>query len=80
MAALCSSCVNLLPPPDDVAFLRTAHAIFVQFSKYPEALALAIRLGEPALISQDFHAPANPYVMARNRTEYVIKVTCPTPF
>ncbi|KAF9508141.1 hypothetical protein BS47DRAFT_246748 [Hydnum rufescens UP504] len=53
-------CVNLLPPPDDVAFLRTAHAIFVHFSKYPEALAIAIRLGEPDLISRDFHAPANP--------------------
>ncbi|KAF8324345.1 26S proteasome regulatory complex non-ATPase subcomplex Rpn1 subunit [Cantharellus anzutake] len=54
------SCVNLLPPPDDVTFLRTAHAIYMKFSKYPEALSLAIRLGDPQLISQDFHAPANP--------------------
>jgi hypothetical protein len=24
-------CVNLLPPPDDVLFLRTAHAIYIQY-------------------------------------------------
>ena len=55
-----SSCVNLLPPPDDVAFLRAAHGIYLKFFKYPEALALAIRLGDSQLISQDFHAPTNP--------------------
>ncbi|KAF7378402.1 26S proteasome regulatory subunit RPN1 [Mycena sanguinolenta] len=37
-------CVNLLPPPDDISFLRTAHKIYVQHRKFPEALALAIRL------------------------------------
>ncbi|PFH48077.1 hypothetical protein AMATHDRAFT_66236 [Amanita thiersii Skay4041] len=53
-------CVNLLPPPDDVAFLRTAHTIYVQYHKFPEALALAIRLGDPELIREDFNAPGNP--------------------
>lgn len=54
------SCVPLLPPPDDISFLRTAHAVYAKFSKYPEALALAVRLGDSALISSDFNAPANP--------------------
>ena len=54
------SCVPLLPPPDDIAFLRTAHAIYLQHTKYPEAMALAIRLGDPQLIYGDFHAPGNP--------------------
>ena len=54
------SCVNLLPPPDDISFLRAAHTIYVQHSKFPEALGLSIRLGDPDLIRQDFNAPGNP--------------------
>ncbi|KIO15940.1 hypothetical protein M407DRAFT_199777, partial [Tulasnella calospora MUT 4182] len=50
------ACVPLLPPPDDVAFLRTAHAIYIQHSKFPEAIALAIKLGDPKLVYSDFHA------------------------
>ncbi|KAJ6631146.1 armadillo-type protein [Mycena sp. CBHHK59/15] len=53
-------CVNLLPPPDDISFLRTAHTIYVQHRKFPEALALAIRLGDMDLIREDFNAPGNP--------------------
>lgn len=53
-------CVGLLPPPEDIAFLRAAHAIYVQHSKFPEALALSIRLNEPELIRADFNAPGNP--------------------
>ncbi|KAM6492451.1 Armadillo-type fold [Amanita muscaria] len=53
-------CVTLLPPPDDVAFLRTAHAIYVQYHKFPEALSLAIRLCDPELIREDFNSPGNP--------------------
>ena len=52
--------MNLLPPPDDVLFLRTAHAIYVQYHKFTEALSLAIRLGDPVLIREDFNAPGNP--------------------
>lgn len=58
------ACVPLLPQPDDVMFLRTAHAIYVKFSKFPESLSVAIRLNDRDLIKQDFHAPANP-VMQR---------------
>ena len=49
-----------MPPPEDIAFLRAAHAIYVQHSKFPEALALAIRLNEPEMIRADFNAPGNP--------------------
>jgi 26S proteasome regulatory subunit N1 len=51
--------VNLLPSPDDVLVLRTAHAIYVQYHKFTEALslAIAIRLGDPVLIQEDFNAP-----------------------
>ena len=55
-----SRCVSLLPPPDDISFLRTAHNIYVQHHKFPEALALAIRLGDPNLVREDFTAPGNP--------------------
>jgi 26S proteasome regulatory subunit N1 len=50
----------LLPPPDDLEFLKTAHEIYINHSKFPEALALAIRIGSPDLILKDFKAPANP--------------------
>lgn len=53
-------CVNLLPPPDDISFLRTAHKIYVQQSKFPDALSLSIRLADPALVRADFKAPGNP--------------------
>jgi 26S proteasome regulatory subunit N1 len=56
------SCVNLHPPPDDVSFLRVAHKIYVQHSKFPEALRLSIHLGDPDLIREDFNAPGNPCV------------------
>lgn len=57
-----SRCVNFLPPPDDVSFLETAHSIYVKHKRWPEAIALAIRLGRPALIREDFDSPGNPYV------------------
>ena len=55
-------CVNFLPPPDDVSFLETAHSIYVKHQRWPEAIALAIRLGRPSLIREDFNAPGNPCV------------------
>ncbi|KAG6331642.1 hypothetical protein ID866_7447 [Astraeus odoratus] len=57
-------CVNLLPPPDDVTFLRTIHKVYLQFSKFPEALSIAIRLNDANLIREDFNASGNP-VMRR---------------
>jgi hypothetical protein len=56
---LCS-CVNFLSPPDDIAFLQTAHDIYIQHLRYPGALALAICLSDPQLIASDFRAPGNP--------------------
>ncbi|KAI0777768.1 26S proteasome regulatory complex non-ATPase subcomplex Rpn1 subunit [Trametes elegans] len=53
-------CVNLLPPPDDISFLRTAHRIYAKHHKFPQALSLSIRLADPELIRKDFNAPANP--------------------
>ncbi|KAJ8515874.1 hypothetical protein ONZ45_g6768 [Pleurotus djamor] len=53
-------CVNLLPPPDDISFLRTSHEIYVRHKKFPEALSLAIRLNDKDLVKDDFNAPGNP--------------------
>lgn len=58
------SCVNLLVPPDDVEFLRTAHEIYRKFDRFGEAMTLALRLGDRELIRSDFEAPQNP-VMRR---------------
>ncbi|TFK49449.1 26S proteasome regulatory complex non-ATPase subcomplex Rpn1 subunit [Heliocybe sulcata] len=57
-------CVNFLPPPDDVTFLRSIHQIYIKHQRFPEALSLAIRLGDPELVREDFKAPGNP-VMKR---------------
>jgi 26S proteasome regulatory subunit N1 len=54
------SCVNLLAPPDDMQFLRTAHEIYRKNDRHTEALVLALRLGEREMIRQDFEAPQNP--------------------
>lgn len=68
-------CVSYLVPPDDVVFLETIHTIYVRRSKFPEALAVAIRLGDKELIKSDFEAPANPvmrkqlaFILARAQT------------
>lgn len=53
------SCVNLLVPPDDVLFLRTAHEIYCKHHRFFEALVLALRLADPALVRSDFEAPTN---------------------
>ncbi|KAG2753942.1 hypothetical protein P692DRAFT_20870069 [Suillus brevipes Sb2] len=60
VCAYMDRCVMLLPPPDDVTFLRTIHKIYLQFSKFPEALGVVIRLNDAALIRQDFNASGNP--------------------
>ncbi|PWN27804.1 putative RPN1-26S proteasome regulatory subunit [Jaminaea rosea] len=54
------SCSNLLVPPDDVTFLRTAHEIYRKHNRFSEALVLALRLGDRELIRSDFEAPRNP--------------------
>ncbi|KAJ3729702.1 armadillo-type protein [Lentinula raphanica] len=57
-------CVSFLPPPDDITFLQTVHKIYTHFQKFPEAIAIAIRLGDRDLVRDDFHAAGNP-VMKR---------------
>jgi len=52
--------VPLLPPPDDVSFLRTAHAIYTAHHKFPEAMALALRLGDRKLVRDGFQSAGNP--------------------
>ncbi|WFD33153.1 proteasome regulatory particle base subunit [Malassezia sp. CBS 17886] len=68
------SCVNLLVPPDDVLFLRTAHEIYRKHHRYFEALVIAVRLADAALVRADFEAPTNPvmrrqmaYLLARQQ-------------
>lgn len=48
------SMVNLLTYPEDQQFLRTAHDIYKQYEKLPQAMVLAIRLNDLDLIRQDF--------------------------
>lgn len=55
-----SSCVPLLVPPDDVEFLETAAEVYAKHDRYPEALALAVRLNKEHLVSKYYTAPTNP--------------------
>lgn len=48
------SMVNLLTYPEDQQFLRTAHDIYMQYDKLPQAIVLAIRMNDLELIHQDF--------------------------
>ena len=50
------SMVNLLTYPEDITFLRTAHDIYKQYNKLPQAMVLAIRLNDLDLIHQDFNS------------------------
>ncbi|KAI1303230.1 proteasome regulatory particle base subunit [Mortierella claussenii] len=49
-----SSCVNYLESPDDAICLRTAHNIYLKHDKYAEALLIAIRMSDKALIQSIF--------------------------
>lgn len=50
------SCVPLLAPPDDSAFLHTAYQIYLQHGQLPQALALAIKIDDQDLIMSVFSA------------------------
>ncbi|KZT28119.1 26S proteasome regulatory complex non-ATPase subcomplex Rpn1 subunit [Neolentinus lepideus HHB14362 ss-1] len=69
-------CVNFLPPPDDVTFLRTIHKIYLKHQRFPDALSLAIRLGDPELVREDFNAPGNP-VMKRQLAFLIARAQIP---
>jgi hypothetical protein len=57
---LMNSCVPLLTPPDDNMFLQTAAHIYGQHDRYPEALALAVRLNSETLVRKYYSTPTNP--------------------
>lgn len=48
------SCVPLLAPPDDTAFLHTAYSIYLTHNQLTQALTLAIKLDNEDLIKQVF--------------------------
>ena len=50
------SMVNLLTYPEDQQFLHTAHDIYKQYNKLPQAMVLAIRLNDFDLIRKDFES------------------------
>ena len=50
------SMVNLLTYPEDKQFLETAHSIYRQYNKLPQAMVLAIRLNDILMIQEDFDA------------------------
>ncbi|KAL9640300.1 MAG: hypothetical protein Q9164_000350 [Protoblastenia rupestris] len=50
------SMVNLLTYPEDQQFLHTAHDIYKQYNKLPQAMVLAIRLNDTELIRNDFES------------------------
>ncbi|KNE57245.1 hypothetical protein AMAG_02978 [Allomyces macrogynus ATCC 38327] len=54
------SCVPYLPYPEDETVLRAAHAIYRQVKRLPEALIMAMRLDDKALIQQDYDACEDP--------------------
>lgn len=62
MAIAYDRCVPLLVAPDDVAFLETAAEVYAKHDRYPEALALAVRLNSRELVRKYYDAPTNPYV------------------
>ncbi|WVR04596.1 hypothetical protein IAU60_001606 [Kwoniella sp. DSM 27419] len=70
------SCVPLLVPPDDSAFLETASVIYAKYDRYPEAIALAVRLNNPSLIRKYFEAPQNP-VMKKQLAYFLARAQIP---
>ncbi|VVT56450.1 uncharacterized protein SAPINGB_P005064 [Magnusiomyces paraingens] len=56
------SCVPLLPPPDDLAFLNTAYNIYFTHGQLTQALALAIRIDNEELIRAVFDATSDTLV------------------
>ena len=50
------SMVNLLTYPEDQQVLQTAHNIYKQYNKLSQAMVLAIRLNDLALIHEDFES------------------------
>lgn len=56
------SCVPLLAPPDDTAFLHTAFSVYLAHNQLTQALTLAIKLDSEDLITQVFDLTSDPLV------------------
>ncbi|KAJ3113056.1 proteasome regulatory particle base subunit [Phlyctochytrium bullatum] len=68
------SCVQFVAPPDDLAILKTAHAIYRKVEEYPQALLIAMKLNDLDLIKADFESCPDPllkkqlaYILARQQ-------------
>lgn len=58
---LCS-CVNYVPEPENSALLRCALGVFRKFSRFPEALRLALMLNDMELVEDIFTSCKDVYV------------------
>ncbi|EAQ88038.1 hypothetical protein CHGG_04657 [Chaetomium globosum CBS 148.51] len=68
------SMVNLLTYPENEQFLRVAHDIYKNYKQYTQAMVLAIRINDYALINDDFYDAPDPalkkqlaFLIARQR-------------
>ncbi|KAH6631848.1 armadillo-type protein [Chaetomium tenue] len=68
------SMVNLLTYPENEQFLRVAHGIYKNYKQYTQAMVLAIRINDHALINADFDDAPDPalkkqlaFLVARQR-------------
>jgi 26S proteasome regulatory subunit N1 len=64
------SCVPLLAPPDDSAFLHTAYEIYLSHSQLTQALALAIRIDDEDLIRSVFDATTD--VLVKKQLAFIL--------
>jgi len=56
-------CIPYVSPPDDIAILRTAHAMYSKFGRSADALQLAIKLRDNDLIRADMDGCTDKYTM-----------------
>ncbi|KAG8516024.1 26S proteasome non-ATPase regulatory subunit 2 [Galemys pyrenaicus] len=57
-----TSCVNYVPEPENSALLRCALGVFRKFSRFPEALRLALMLNDMELVEDIFTSCKDVYV------------------
>ncbi|KAG5370284.1 26S proteasome regulatory subunit rpn-1 [Yarrowia sp. C11] len=70
------ACVPLLAPPDDVAFLHTAYAIYLAHRQLTQALALAIRLDDMDLIKSVMDAASGDELLQKQLAFILARQKC----
>ncbi|KAJ3225375.1 proteasome regulatory particle base subunit [Clydaea vesicula] len=55
-----TSCVNYVPPPDDIAILKTAHQIYREQNQFTDSLGISIKLRDMNMIKDDFDSCTDP--------------------